>query len=387
MSKRSVLAILVLGCLIGGAFTGLLFYHLGESGTPSVPGPNQPPRLAEATAAAPPTPDEATGIRIYEQLSPSVVNITTTEVSYDFFFEPYRESGTGSGSILDTDGHILTNHHVIEKADQILVSLTDKLKYPAEVVGFDEIDDLAVIRIKAPADQLKPLPMGTSADLKVGQHVFAIGNPFGLTRTMSHGIISSLGRSIKSRAGYIIDNVIQTDAAINPGNSGGPLIDAAGRLIGVNTSIFTTSGGSIGIGFAVPADTVRRVVADLIQYGKVRRPWVGVYGQDIDSQLAGFLKLPEENGVLVAYVEPGSSASQAGIQGGTQRVRLGFARLIIGGDFVVAVDDRAVTGQADFTSYLLNKNLGETVTVTLYRDGRKIRLPVKLIGKERGFQM
>jgi S1-C subfamily serine protease len=137
----------------------------------------------------------------------------------------------------------------------------------------------------------------------------------------------------------------------------------------------------------VPADTVRRVVADLIQYGKVRRPWVGVYGQDIDPQLAGYLKLPEENGVLVAYVEPGSSASQAGIRGGTQRVRLGFSRLIIGGDFIVAVDERAVTGQADFTSYLLNKNLGETVTVTLYRDGRKIRLPVKLIGKERSYQM
>jgi len=251
------------------------------------------------------------------------------------------------------------------------------------VTGFDEVNDLAVIRIKAPAEVLKPIPLGTSRDLKVGQYVYAIGNPFGLTRTLTKGIISSLGRSIKSKAGFIIDGVIQTDAAINPGNSGGPLIDSSGRLIGVNTSIFTTSGGSIGIGFAVPVDLVRRVVADLIQFGRVQYPWIGVSGQSLTADVASYLELPGEEGLLVAFVEKGSSADQAGIRGGDRRIRLGIYRLVIGGDYIVQVDDRKVTGQSEFTSYLLSKKPGDTVRVTLYRNGRKMEIPLRLVAKGR----
>jgi len=341
------------------------------------------PVLAESEPAARLTVEEENNIRIYDTLSPSVVNITTTEVGYDFFLDPVQEQGTGSGSILDAEGHILTNYHVIENADYIHVTISDKHKYRAEVTGFDEVNDLAVIRIKAPAEVLKPIPLGTSRDLKVGQYVYAIGNPFGLTRTLTKGIISSLGRSIKSKAGFIIDGVIQTDAAINPGNSGGPLIDSSGRLIGVNTSIFTTSGGSIGIGFAVPVDLVRRVVADLIQFGRVQYPWIGVSGQSLTADVASYLELPGEEGLLVAFVEKGSSADQAGIRGGDRRIRLGIYRLVIGGDYIVQVDDRKVTGQSEFTSYLLSKKPGDTVRVTLYRNGRKMEIPLRLVAKGR----
>ena len=388
--RRSAIMPLMIACSFGGALLALLLlWNLGLLG-PGSAAPDRPPAvLAETGPVAPGTLAglEAVNTRIYEQLSPSVVNITTIEVSYDFFFEPTREEGTGSGSILDKNGYILTNHHVIDNADYIQVTLTDKLKYKAEVVGFDEVDDLAVIRIQAPKEQLTPIPMGTSKDLKVGQIVYAIGNPFGLNRTMTNGIISSLGRTIKSKAGFLIDNVIQTDAAINPGNSGGPLIDSGGRLIGINTSIFTTSGGSIGIGFAVPVDTARRVIADLIQYGKVRRPWVGIYGQDISPELAKYLELPNEPGVLVAYVEPGSSAAQAGVRGGNRRLRLGMYRVVTGGDFITQVDGRSVASFSELSSYLLNKSVGETATLTLYRDGRKMNLPVKMLEKSQGLNL
>lgn len=223
--------------------------------------------------------------------------------------------------------------------------------------------------------------MGESASLQVGQQVLAIGNPFGLTHTMTSGIVSSLGRSIKSRAGYIIDEVIQTDAAINPGNSGGPLIDTSGHMIGITTSIFTTSGGNIGIGFAVPVTTVQRVIGDLIRYGKVRRPWIGIYGQDVTPQLATYLDLPSTGGVLVAYVEPGSSADQAGLRGGDHRVRIGRYRIILGGDLIVRVNDRTVSGMSDLTSYLLNRRPGDTVLFTLYRDGKEREIPVRMIEK------
>ena len=388
--KRTGFLLLMVACSFGGAILALLLmWNLGLLG-PGAAAPGRPPAVLAETGPVP--PDALAGLegvntRIYEQLGPSVVNITTIEVSYDFFFEPAQEQGTGSGSIIDRNGYILTNHHVIENADYIQVTLTDKLKYKAEVVGIDEVDDLAVIRIQAPKEQLTPIPMGSSKDLKVGQIVYAIGNPFGLNRTMTSGIISSLGRSIKSKAGYLIDEVIQTDAAINPGNSGGPLIDASGRMIGINTSIFTTSGGSIGIGFAVPVDTARRVIADLIQYGKVRRPWVGIYGQDIGPELAKYLELPDEPGVLVAYVEPGSSAAQAGVRGGNRRLRLGIYRVVTGGDFITQVDGRSVANFSELTSYLLNKGLGETATLTLYRDGRKMNLPVKMLEKSKGLNL
>ena len=383
--RRVLLFLLFLTvCFLGGFLLSLFVNRADIPLTSSEPLLRKPgPVLAESDPTSHLTPEEVNNIRIYESLGPSVVNITTTEVAYDFFLDPVQEQGTGSGSILDADGHILTNYHVIENADYIHVTISDKHKYRAEVTGVDEVNDLAVIRIKAPASVLKPLPMGSSRDLKVGQYVYAIGNPFGLTRTLTKGIISSLGRSIKSKGGFIIDGVIQTDAAINPGNSGGPLIDSGGRLIGVNTSIFTTSGGSIGIGFAVPVDMVRRVVNDLIQFGRVQYPWIGVSGQSLTAEVAAYLELPEEDGLLVAYVEKGSSADKAGLQGGDRRVRLGIYRLVIGGDYIVQVDDRKVSDQSGFTSYLLNKKPGDTVRVQLYRNGRKLEVPLKLLAKQR----
>jgi S1-C subfamily serine protease len=389
MKRTSFLWLMVL-CSFGGAVMAvLLLARLGLL-DPDLAASHRPPAVLAETG--PVSPEALAGIeaintRIYEQLGPSVVNITTTEVSYDFFLQPSQEEGTGSGSILDQHGYILTNYHVIENADYIQVTLSDKLKYKAEVVGFDEVDDLAVIRIQAPPEQLRPIPVGNSKDLKVGQVVYAIGNPFGLTRTMTSGIISSLGRSIKSKAGYIINDVIQTDAAINPGNSGGPLIDSSGRMIAINTSIFTTSGGSIGIGFAIPIDLAKRVIHDLIEYGQVRRPWIGISGQDISMEVARYLDLPERTGVLVAYVEPGSSADQAGIRGGNRRMRLGIYRVVVGGDFITEMDGRQVNSFSDLTSYLLNKSPGETVNLTLYRDGRKISLPLRLVEKKRSLNL
>ncbi len=392
--KRLSLWILAATSMVAGA--GLVLLFLGYWGGPATTHPPEPPAITPpavtASAITPPesqdtteketlNPTERNNIRIYQLCSSSVVNITTVEVSYDFFLSPTREQGTGSGSILDTQGHILTNYHVVENADAIQVTLADKSQYKARIVGHDEVNDIAVLQITAPADRLHPITMGESTSLQVGQQVFAIGNPFGLTHTMTSGIISSLGRSIKSRAGYIIDEVIQTDAAINPGNSGGPLIDSSGHMIGITTSIFTTSGGNIGIGFAVPVITVQRVIHDLIRYGKVRRPWIGIYGQDVTPQLASYLNLPATSGVLIAYIEPGSSADQAGLRGGDHRVRIGRYRIILGGDLIVRVNDRTVSGMSDLTSYLLNRRPGDTVLFTLYRDGKKREIPVRMIEK------
>lgn len=348
---------------------------------------------APLSAVAPPAPlsvEETNNIAVYERVSPSVVNITTVEVAYDFFFSPVEETGTGSGAVLDRQGHILTNHHVVQGADHIQVTLADQSQHAARVVGADAVNDLAVLRIDAPADQLSPIPLGTSAGLRVGQKVYAIGNPFGLSHTLTIGIISSLGRSIRSRAGYLIDGVIQTDAAINPGNSGGPLLDSAGRMVGVNTSIFTTSGGSIGIGFAVPVDTVRQVATDLIRHGRVRRPWIGIRGQDVGARLARRLDLPDRSGVLVAFVEPGSSAAQAGVRGGDRRVLAGNVRVVIGGDYILAVDDRPVTTMSELTGALINRRPGERVNLRLVRHGREMDLPMTLVegnGGRRGFRL
>ena len=331
------------------------------------------------------TPEEENNIRVYESVSKSVVNITTIEVTYDFFFEPVGEQGTGSGSVLNKDGYILTNFHVVDSADSIQVTLFDHSTHKASVVGVDRVNDIAVLKIKAKRDKLFPIIFGNSKKLKVGQKVYAIGNPFGLTGTMTSGIISSLGRTIKSKAGFLIDDVIQTDAAINPGNSGGPLLDSSGRMIGMNTSIFTTSGGSIGIGFAIPVNTIKRVVSDLIKYGKVLRPWIGIHGVDITEDLANYLNLPVKSGVLVSYVDKGSSAYDAGIKGGNKYAIIGFYKVVIGGDIIVKINNKDVEDMETLSSILLNMRPGDTVTVTLYRNGKKIKIKMKLKGRNRFF--
>jgi len=341
------------------------------------------PAFAFAPAGQPTASgDEETNIRVYGQISPGVVNITRTIVEYDFFFAPVAtEGGTGSGCVLDTDGNILTNYHVIESADSLEVSLPDHTKYRAKVIGFDKQNDLAVIRLAgAPKERLHPIPLGESSTLKVGQKVLAIGNPLGLQNTLTTGIVSSLGRRIKTEDGTLVDNVIQTDAAINPGNSGGPLLNTAGEMIGINTSIFTIrGGGSIGIGFAIPVNTVRRVVTELIREGRVRRPWFGIEGYELNEEFASALDLPVQNGIMIARVYRGSSADQAGIQGANRMARLYNQRIGIGGDILTEIDGKPVGSLEELLLVLETKRPGDTVRATVYRGRSKTQKPVVLI--------
>ncbi|MBN2241271.1 MAG: trypsin-like peptidase domain-containing protein [Acidobacteria bacterium] len=351
-----------------------------------VPGWRNRDASRPAFAADPPdrpalTGDEEINVRVYSAVSPAVVNITKTVVEYDFFFAPVAREGSGSGCILDLEGNILTNYHVIESADRLEVTFPDRSQYHAEPVGVDRQNDLAVIRlVDAPSEKLHPISFGDSESLQVGQKVLAIGNPLGLQNTLTTGIISSLGRRIEAESGVLVDNVIQTDAAINPGNSGGPLLNTAGEMIGINTSIFTIrGGGSIGIGFAIPSNTVRRVAADLIQYGRVMRPWFGVDGYALNRERASYLDLPVERGLLVARVASGSSADSADIRGADKIVRLGNERILAGGDIITEVDGRAVTSGEELRLILEPKRPGDVVNVTLYRSGARITKSVTLL--------
>ena len=328
------------------------------------------------------TSDEETNISVYENVSPGVVNITRTVLEYDYFFSPIAREGTGSGCVLDMDGHVLTNYHVIESADNLEVSLPDRTKYGATIVGVDPENDLAVIRLEdAPKESLHPIPLGDSGILKVGQKVLAIGNPLGLQNTLTIGIVSSLGRRIRTESGDLVDNVIQTDAAINPGNSGGPLLNAAGEMIGINSSIFTIGGGNIGIGFAIPANTIRRVVPELIREGRILRPWFGIEGYALEQYeyLASALKLPVRRGILVARVYRGSSAANAGIQGYSQIARIYNERYLIGGDIITEIDGAALGSTDDLHLAMESKRPGDVVQVTLYRGSTKIQKSVTLV--------
>jgi S1-C subfamily serine protease len=339
------------------------------------------PAFAFAPAGQPSlSNDEQTNVHVYEQVSPGVVNVTRTTVEYSFFFQPVAREGTGSGCVLDTNGNVLTNYHVIEKANNLEVSLPDRTKYRAEVVGFDRQNDLAVIRMKdAPKDRLHPINLGDSNGLKVGQKVLAIGNPLGLQNTLTIGIISSLGRRIETEAGDLVDNVIQTDAAINPGNSGGPLLNTAGEMIGINTSIFTIGGGNIGIGFAIPANMIRRVVTELIRDGRVLRPWFGIEGYSINEDLAKLLELPVQSGILVKDVYRGSSAEKADIHGANKIVGWYNERIYIGGDIVTEIDGKPIASQEELRLALEAKRPGDTVKVTMYRGNSKIQKSVVLL--------
>jgi S1-C subfamily serine protease len=339
-----------------------------------------------ALAAAPPgqptpSPDEETNIRVYGKVGPAVVNITSKVLEYDFFFAPVaREGGTGSGCILDQDGNVLTNNHVIEEAQSLEVSLPDGAKYHAKIVGQDRQNDLAVIRLEnAPRDRLRPIVLGDSDSLKVGQKVLAIGNPLGLQNTLTIGIISSLGRQIRTESGDLVENVIQTDAAINPGNSGGPLLNTAGEMIGINTSIFTIGGGNIGIGFAIPSKIIRRVADDLIRLGRVIRPWLGVSGYAVNDDLAEALRLPVKSGVLVARVDRGSSMDNAGIRGASQMVLLYNQRVLIGGDIITQINGKPVASMEEMRLAVEGKKPGDQIQVTIYRRNAKMQVTVDLL--------
>ena len=315
--------------------------------------------------------DENSTISLFRRASPSVVNITVLAVRRDVFTLNLLQipEGTGSGFVWDDQGHIVTNFHVIQNADVAQVTLANHSTWRARRVGVAPDQDLAVLRIEAPKERLKPIPLGTSDDLQVGQNVFAIGNPFGLDQTLTTGIISALGREIESVTRRPISGVIQTDAAINPGNSGGPLLDSSGRLIGVNTAIFSPSGASVGIGFAIPVDTVNRIVPQLIRHGKVIRPGLGI--QVAEDQLARELDLP---GVLIVDVRQGSAGAKAGLRP-TSRDSLGQVKL---GDVIVAIDGKRIESVKDLFLVLEKYKVGQTVTVTVLREDRREEIHVTL---------
>ncbi len=312
-------------------------------------------------------------INLYERVGPSVVHITARVYQLSFFYGPLPSEGTGSGFVLDREGHIVTNFHVVEGAESIEVKLSDDTTVPAAVVGLDPPNDLAVLRIDVPPGILRPLELGEASELRVGQRAIAIGNPFGLDRTLTVGVISALGRPLEI-AGDTLFSVIQTDAAINPGNSGGPLLDTRGRLIGVNTAVRQDAQG---IGFAVPVSTVQRVVPVLIEQGRYPHPWLGLLGYSIDAGLARTLSLPVDRGVLVAQLYEGGPAMRAGVRGAQRQVIAGNRRLLIGGDIITAVDGRAVRDWNELSQFLEeNRRVGDTVMLAVLRDGvnREIRV-------------
>ena len=329
------------------------------------------------------TLDEQQNISVYEKCNEAVVNITTQVMGYNWFYEPvYTSSGSGSGSIIDKRGYVVTNVHVIENASVITISLSDGSSYEGKIVGQDKESDIAVLKFEVPQNVvLKTISFGDATNLKVGQKVIAIGNPFGLERTMTTGIISGLGRPIQESQNVIIRNMIQTDAAINPGNSGGPLLDSQGRMIGINTIIYSKSGSSSGVGFAIPVSTARRVVSDLLKFGKVNR---GVMKLDLiqnTARIANYAGYNISTGMIVSRVRNGSRADQAGIQGGTQAVKYGTFNpqtIYLGGDIIVAIDNIEITKLADYYSALESKVPGDSVNVTVIRKGKKQTLKVVL---------
>jgi putative serine protease PepD len=324
------------------------------------------------------TEDEKNNIAVYEKVADGVVNITSIAIQLDFFFNPFPTQGSGSGSIIDLKGHILTNHHVVADSQKLEVTLADGSKWPAKLVGSDPDNDLAVIKINAPKEKLKVIPMGDSRNLRIGQKVLAIGNPFGLERTLTTGVISSLGRTIRSEGGYLIEDVIQTDAAINPGNSGGPLLNSDGEIIGINSAIISPSGGSVGIGFAIPVNTAKRVIPELISKGYVSYPWIGATIQSLIPEVAKYLKLKVERGAMIAEVVKGGPADKAGIRGGNQRIQVGNIIVIVGGDIVVRVNQHEVKTHDDLIRYIREKRPGDSILLKVYRKGDFIDVKVTL---------
>jgi S1-C subfamily serine protease len=328
------------------------------------------------------TQDELQNINIYEKCNEAVVNINTKVTTYDWFLEPYvQDGGSGSGSIIDKRGYILTNVHVIQNATIIYVSLFDGTQYEAKIVGQDLDSDLAVIKFDPPEGMdLKTISFGDSTNLKVGQKVIAIGNPFGMERTMTTGIVSGLGRPIQHSNKRIIRNMIQTDTAINPGNSGGPLLNAEGKMIGINTMIMSSSGNSAGVGFAVPSETAVRVVSDLLKYGKVQRGVLDAKILQLNRRIAQYAGLDIASGILVSEVDRGGNAEKAGLKGGTEAVYYGNRTSIIylGGDVITKIDGIKIASLADYYSALESKRPGDQIEVVVHRNRKDVKLKVTL---------
>ena len=345
-------------------------------------GSDSPLELTEAEAASAYDAEEQNNIAIYKRVLPSVVNITATQLVFNFFYGTVPQQGQGSGFVLDKAGHVLTNYHVVENANRgVEVQLSNKHHYSAKVVGTDRVHDLALLQIDAP--NLQPVTLADSSELAVGQKVYAIGNPFGLSGTMTRGIISSI-RSIRGAEGAPIEDAIQTDAAINPGNSGGPLLNSRGEVIGINTMIASNGAEqSSGIGFAIPINTAKAVLSDLTRYGQVKRPSLGIVSLPIGPDLAAELGLAADYGVLIQKVVPGGAAERAGLRGGNQQVLLGNMPILVGGDLIVSIDGQQVTDPHDIDALMDKHQAGDVVSVTILRGRRQMTLKL-MLGEARG---
>jgi serine protease Do len=326
--------------------------------------------------------DEEINVDVFQKIHPAVVNITTTTLSLNFWMQIIPTEGQGSGFIIDRDGYILTNNHVVENARDIVVTMSGDIKLSATLVGRDPDSDLAVIKV--PSEGIDVIaPLGDSDNVRVGQKAIAIGNPFGFGHTLTTGIVSALNRSIITRDNIRIDDLIQTDAAINPGNSGGPLLNSSGEVIGINTVIFTRSGGYQGIGFAIPINRAKEIAAQLITAGRVARPWLGITQISV-SELSEYLDFGVDNGVLIVQVISGSPADRAGLRGGNRSIIIGRYRLPIGGDIVTAIDNDPIYDESDIEGILRKKKVGDSVNLSIYRDARLMEIPVTLM--ERPYQ-
>jgi S1-C subfamily serine protease len=369
---RRLVRLLALGLIIG-----LGAYWAGSRWGQRVPSAVQAlPPAADNEAGM--TPDELTNVRIYRQAAPAVANIVTRAVEYDFFYNPVPVEGAGSGFLIDGDGHVLTNYHVVQGAQNIEVTLGDQSRYRAKFLGADERNDIALLKIEPRSGKFSFLPTGDSRSLEVGQRVLAIGNPFGFQSTLTTGVVSALGRTVQTGQSTFIDEAIQTDAAINHGNSGGPLLNTRGQVIGINTAFFTPSGTPSGIGFAIPINTAKRVAEDLITQGRVRRASLGFEGRPIWPGLAEALDLPVSEGVMVERVTPGGPAETAGVRGGNRTVMAGLQELRVGGDVVVGLDGKKIANQVDLNILLNRMQPGNTVTLTVYRGKQKMDVRVTL---------
>ena len=372
LSARQILLIaLISGLFAAGAvfFVDRIYSRFQPSGAAFSEAP--PAGISDPATST----DEQNNIEVYRTLSPGVVFIHSTSYARDFFGYVEAQEGSGSGSILDQQGNILTNYHVIEGAQKLSVSMGGQKDYPAVVVGGDPDTDLAVIRLtEKPAGPLTVVPLGDSDKLIVGMKVLAIGNPFGLDRTLTTGVISGLQRPIRARNNRLIEGAIQTDASINPGNSGGPLLDSHGRMIGINSQILSPSGSSAGVGFAVPINIAKRVVPQLLQNGRVRRPKLGINTRDV-AAIRNQVDLPVSDGVLIFQVARGSGAANAGLRG-MQQTEMGDIEL---GDIIVGIDNDKVANSDDLFRVLDKHQIGETVQVQIWRDGKRMSVPVRLM--------
>jgi putative serine protease PepD len=371
LSARQILLLAISSALIAVGAVALL-YNISKfwpNGDPSNPAfaEAQPQGLSDPQTVT----DEQNSIEVYRAMSPGVAFINTTSYTQDPFWGNTEEGrGNGSGSVIDSQGHILTNYHVIQGATKLTVNFGGDKVYPARVIGGDPDTDLAVIKIDPPAG-LPVIPLGDSDRLVVGQKVLAIGNPFGLDRTLTTGVISGLQRPIRARNGKPIDAAIQTDASINPGNSGGPLLDKFGRMIGINSQILSPAGGSVGVGFAVPVNTAKRVLPQLIQFGEVRRPKLGASLPSVQDMARRGYRLPVEHGLLIYQIVPNGSADRAGLHGITSDGNLG--------DIILSADGQKMNDLDDLYRLLDKKQIGDTVNLEVYRGGRTLNVPVRLL--------